>query len=303
MGRYKKEINDRTYSTGEDGADVPEEFADGAFNDMGDEGEELSPSQVRAALAIKVVAALTALIFIFMVLANVLHLFTWPSLDFLKESRRLRNDPVLQELQQAVVQVLYVSRDSAALPVAQSKGTGFNIHPSGLIVTNKHVVEGADAITVSFEGRGTYVASHWTKSSRLDLALLYLDLKENAGADTAGNTSLRSLPFVELQLQHFPEIGADVITMGNPLGFRRIISRGTVSAYHPLTDLPYPVLEIEAPIHAGSSGSPVFDNENKVVAVVYAVLRQQNQDNDERIKGLAIPVMYLQELLEEAELD
>ena len=302
MGRYKKGINEQTHNTPADEADLPEEYADEAYNDLGENGEELTPSQARAALAIKLIAALTALIFIFMVLANVLHLFTLPSLDFLKESRDLSDDPVLQELQQAVVQVLYVSRDSTALPVAQRKGTGFNIHPSGLIVTNKHVVEGADAITVSFEEEGTYVASHWTESSRLDLALLYVDLNENAGNDTASSdTPLRALPYVELQMQHFPEIGEDVITMGNPLGFRQIISRGTVSAYHPLDGLPYPVLEIEAPIHGGSSGSPVFDKENKAVAVVYAVLRQQ--DNDERIKGLAIPVIYLQELLEEAELD
>ncbi len=303
MGRNKKGINDQTHNTPADSTDLPEEFADGAFNDLEEDGDDLTPSQVRSALAIKVIAALTALIFIFMVLANVLHLFTLPSLDFLKESRDLSDDPALQKLQQAVVQVLYVSRDSTALPVAQSKGSGFNIHPSGLIVTNKHVVEGADAITVSFEGRGTYVASHWTKSSRLDLALLYLDLNENAGADTAGDTSLRALPFVELQLQHFPEIGADVITMGNPLGFRQVISRGTVSAYHSLDDLLYPVLEIEAPIHGGSSGSPVFDKENKAVAVVYAVLRRQNGDSHESIKGLAIPVIYLQDLLEETELD
>ena len=299
MPEDKNDLN-MPESSDETPHEYPQEFTE--LNQMregeeGDDSLELTSPQIRAKLAIKIIAALTALIFIFIVLANMLHLFTWPSLDFLKESRDLSEDPALQELQQSVVQVLYVSQDGSSLPVAQRKGTGFNIHPSGLIVTNRHVVEGADAITVSFEEGSTYMASHWSKSSKLDLALVSLDLEENDETDS--DAPLRELPYVELQMQRLPEIGEEVIIMGNPLGFRRVISPGTVSAYHPISELPYPVLEIEAPIHAGSSGSPVFDSEHKAVAVIYASLRQDTQDNADSIKGLAIPVIYLIELLEE----
>lgn len=294
MSRDKKELNDETRIIRNHGGGIQPEQPDEKFDDMVDE-DELTPSQARSALAVKVIAAVTAFIFIFIIMANVLRIVTFPSLDFLKESRELADDPVLQDLQQAVVQVLYVDREGYTLPTARRKGTGFNIHPAGLIVTNKHVIEGAHAVTVSFEEGGTYVASHWTKSDRLDLALLFLDLNQTAGNGTAGSNLL---PHVELQRDSFPEVGAEVIIMGNPLGFRQVISRGIISAFHSHADLPYPLIVIEAPIHAGSSGSPVFDSENKVIAVVYAVLRQDSQDDNEKIKGLAIPVKYLEEILE-----
>lgn len=263
--------------------------------DPEDDEEELTPDR-RISLTVKIVAFFTALIFIFVILANVLHFFTLPSLAFLQESRDLESDPALQELQQAVVQVLHVSSDGPAAPAAQRKGTGFNIHPAGLIVTNKHVIEGADAVTVSFAEAGSFVVSHRVKSSDLDLALLYLEVNDN---NNRNEISSAGLPYVELQLQHFPEVGEDVIIMGNPLGFSRVISRGNISAYRPYSGLPYPMLELEAPIHAGSSGSPVFDLDNKVVAVVYASLRHNGGNNEDGIKGLAIPVLFLQEMIED----
>ncbi len=297
MPRDKKKRNEEIRIINNDGGGIHPEHPDEISDDMGDE-DGLTPSQARSALMIKIIAAVTASIFLFIILANVLRIVTLPSLDFLKESRDLADDPVLQELQQAVVQVLYVNREGSALPMVRRKGTGFNIHPSGLIVTNKHVIEGADAVTVSFEEGGTYVASHWTKSDRLDLALLFLDLKQTAGDGTSGSNLL---PHVELQSYSFPEVGAEVIIMGNPLGFRQVISRGIISAFHSHSELPYPLIEIEAPIHAGSSGSPVFDSDNKVVAVVYAVLRD-SQDDNEKIRGLAIPVVYLEKILEKGKL-
>ena len=191
----------------------------------------------------------------------------------------LNDDPVLRGLQQAVVQVLNISRDGAAFPVAEKKGTGFNIHPSGVIVTNKHLVADADPISVSFEGGGTYRAKGWVLSDNVDLALLYLHAEQNSEMP-GGN----SLPVVELQLERFPEIGDEILVMGSPLGFRRVISRGSISDY-PEFSPAHPVMEIEAPIYPGSSGSPVFDSDNKVVGVVYAAVQQ---DEAESRKGLAV---------------
>jgi len=264
------------------------------YQDFGDEDiDDLDPgpSRGKISLIMKIVAGLTVLVFIFLVLGNVLPILTWPSLGFLQESRIMNNDPALRSLQQAVVQVLHISRDRSAFPAAEKKGTGFNIHPSGLIVTNKHLVQDADAISVSFEDGGTYQAERWIESTVTDLALIYLDLKEST--EISGNNSL---PVVELRLDGLPEIGDEVLVMGNPLGFRRVISRGSVSGYYPGIDHAHPIIEIEAPIHPGSSGSPVFDDENKVVAVVYATLQQEETEDK---KGLAVPVSYLLEIMEE----
>ncbi len=256
----------------------------------GDADDDVEPSSVKTSLTVKIAAALTVLVFIFLILGNVLSLFTWPSLGFLQESQILNDDPALRGLQQAVVQVLNIGRDHAAFPVAEKKGTGFNIHPSGVIVTNKHLVADADAISVSFEGGGTYQAERWVLSTNMDLALLYLHAEQNS--EMSGSSSL---PVVELQLERFPEIGDEILVMGSPLGFRRVISRGSVSGY-PEFSPAHPVMEIEAPIYPGSSGSPVFDDDNKVVGVVYAAVQQ---DETESKKGLAVPVFYLLELLEE----
>lgn len=258
--------------------------------EIGDEEEyaEIAPSPLKSAL-FKMLAALTAAAFLLLVLGNLLQLFTWPSLVFLKQSRELERDPLLQELQQAVVQVLNMSQGQAFNAVVESKGSGFNIHPHGLVVTNRHVVAGADAVAVSFTKGGTYTVSHWVESVHADLALLYLEV--NGDGETAGSASL---PYLELQWQDLPQMGEEVIIMGNPLGFRRVISRGSVSDYHSYGGCTFPVMEIKAPIHAGSSGSPVFNSEHKVVAVVYASLNREEAGNG---KGLALPVACLLELL------
>lgn len=248
-----------------------------------------------ASLPVRILAGLILLAFIFLALGNVMPLLSWPSLGFLQESRDLNNDPGFRALQQAVVQVLNISREGSVFPVAGRKGTGFNIDPRGIIVTNKHLVEDADAISISFEDGGTYRAERWAWSTSLDLALVYLNLDENPK-----KLDSESLPVVELQFERFPKVGDEILVMGNPLGFRRVISKGSVSGYYPETLHPYPILEIEAPIYPGSSGSPVFDDENKVVAVVYASLEQ---DQKESKKGLAIPVFYLLEMEEERDGD
>lgn len=264
----------------------PEDFSGDLWGEDPDDNPELF--RAKTTLTMKIIALLTALIFFFIVLGNLFPVFTRPG--FLQESRTLKNDPVLSSLQQAVVQVLNISREQANFPVAKRKGTGFNIHPSGLIVTNKHLVEDADAMSVAFEEHGTYNVERWILSPHMDLALLYLDLSEDI--EMPGP----NLPVVELQFEHFPKTGEEVLIMGNPLGFRGVISRGIVTGNYRDFGRSYAVMEIEAPVHPGSSGSPVFNGENKVVAVVYATLQQDGTENK---KGLAIPVSYLLEIMEE----
>ena len=82
-----------------------------------------------------------------------------------------------------------------------------------------------------------------------------------------------------------PDSGQEVIFIGNPLGYDWTISEGTVTGTAYTDDIP--VICIDGAVHPGSSGSPVFDTESRVVGVVFAMLTQQDDT------GLAIPISYL----------
>ena len=102
------------------------------------------------------------------------------------------------------------------------------------------------------------------------------------------------MPVVALE-DSLPLIGEKVIIIGNPLNFIKVVMRGEVTDYWEMEGLPEPLLELDAPIQRGSSGSPVFNEEGRVVAVVFATV--ESGEKGER-RGLALPVSLLQDLLE-----
>ncbi len=241
--------------------------------------ESPPPSPGRRPSLIKVFAFLVAAAFLMFALGDLFRLFSLPSLDFLMESRELTRDPLVQELRQGVVQVRVEGVSQ------QARGTGFNIDEGGVIVTNRHLVEGAEVVKVSFLQKGVYPAYRWVKSPHKDLALIFLEQEEE------------EFPSVPLG-KNLPSPGEEVLILGNPLGFARVAATGKILDYRrgwggtPLEQ----VMEIEAPIHQGNSGSPVFNEEGQVVAVVYGTLRGRE---DEDIVGLAVTLPLLKEFLEE----
>jgi S1-C subfamily serine protease len=242
-------------------------------------GEETWPpdQKQQTPLIFKLTALIVLAAFAAFALGNLLHVFTLPSLDFLIESRRLRQDPLVQELQQAVVQVQIATRGKIN---REQRGTGFNIRSDGLIVTNRHLVKDAASITVLFPGRRAYQAVYWSSSSAADLAIIGL--------------KGQNLPVVALE-ESLPVIGEKVIIIGNPLNFIKVVMRGEVTNYWQVDELPEPLLEINAPIQRGSSGSPVFNEKGRVVAVIFATVEGRNK---EETRGLALPAALLQDLLE-----
>ena len=193
-------------------------------------------------------------------------------MDFslIARSNQLAREESLDALKQAVV----------SIECAGHSGTGFNISPEGLIVTNAHVVDDGGFVTLLFpqgEHR-VYVSSEITVINGVDLALIDID-----GQD---------LPCVELA-GSYPEAGDEVIFIGNPLGYDWTISEGLVVGMVYADGIP--AISLEGPVHPGSSGSPVFDADSKVTGVVFAML------TDREGAGLAIPISYLSEYMNEQE--
>ena len=185
-------------------------------------------------------------------------------IDFgqIARSNQLAQEESLAALKQAVVSIECAGRS----------GTGFNISPDGLIVTNAHVVSDAGYITLFFPAgeQRVFVSSDVKVIDGVDLALIDIDGE--------------ALPSVELA-DYVPDGWQEVIFIGNPLGYDWTISEGTVTGAAYADDIP--VICIEGAVHPGSSGSPVFDAESRVVGVVFAMLTQQEDT------GLVIPISYL----------
>ncbi len=228
-------------------------------------------------------ALVLALVFLFSVTGRWIAIFTGPAFTFLQESWALSDDPLVEDLRGSVVQVFVENRGDAAR--GSMRGSGFNLHPDGLVVTNRHLVERAASVRVSFPGVGTFTAEQWTVYPDADLAVIKLQAED--------------LPVVELSgAPAYPD--QEVLIIGNPLQFARIANRGEVIGYrnNPQSDIP--LIVVEAMIYPGSSGSPVFNELGEVVGVIYATLR--NSEPSE-VKGLAVSAAELRKFLAELEFD
>ena len=104
-------------------------------------------------------------------------------------------------------------------------------------------------------------------------------------------------PEADQSTDQVQEKGEDLLIIGNPLVYSRVPLEGVVEGYRAGSG--GEILEFSAPIHPGHSGSPVFSNEGKVVAVVYASLTFDGSEQ----RGLAVPVSYLWELIDSLDSD
>lgn len=239
---------------------------------------------------LSIVAVLVAIAFVVHFSARLVNL---PDVRFLAESARLELRADVKQLLPAVVHI----HADPALPGRSRRGSGFNVAADGLIVTNRHVVEGSRQLYAAFPEHGTYAVDVVSVHPDVDLALLRvrradiaLPVVRMAGADrvvaAAGENGAPSG-----EAPHLPDEERTVLIIGNPLGLTNVIMQGRLLPA-PGTGRA-PRLLIEAPIHPGSSGSPVFNLNGEVIGVIYA--RRQGADGD--ITGLAIPVRYVHDLI------
>jgi serine protease Do len=140
-------------------------------------------------------------------------------------------------------------------PESRSLGSGFIISADGYILTNAHVIEGADEVTVRFTDKRDFKAKVIGSDRRTDVALIKIE---------AAN-----LPVVKFGDPARLKVGEWVIAIGSPFGFENTVTAGIVSAKG--RSLPaenfVPFIQTDVAINPGNSGGPLFNMRGEVVGV------------------------------------
>jgi serine protease Do len=143
----------------------------------------------------------------------------------------------------------------------RSLGSGFVIDPSGLIVTNNHVIEGAKEIYVGLQNGKRLRAAVAGRDAKTDIALLRVKPEKPLSAVSFGNSDEA-------------KAGDWVLAIGNPFGLGGSVSAGIISARNRQLDAEIydDFIQTDAAINRGNSGGPLFDMDGKVVGVNSALL-------------------------------
>jgi serine protease Do len=140
-------------------------------------------------------------------------------------------------------------------PEARSLGSGFIISADGYILTNAHVVEGADEINVRFTDKREFKAKPIGRDLRTDIAVIKIDATQ--------------LPVVKFGDPTKLKVGEWVVAIGSPFGFENTVTAGIVSAKG--RSLPQenfvPFIQTDVAINPGNSGGPLFNMRGEVVGI------------------------------------
>jgi serine protease Do len=138
---------------------------------------------------------------------------------------------------------------------SESLGSGFIISEDGYVLSNHHVVEGADEVLVRLSDRRVLKAEVIGSDPQSDIALLKVDAKD--------------LPIVRIGSSKALQVGEWVLAIGSPFGFEQSATAGIVSAKG--RSLPrenyVPFIQTDVAINPGNSGGPLFDMEGRVIGI------------------------------------
>jgi Do/DeqQ family serine protease len=146
--------------------------------------------------------------------------------------------------------------------VAQSLGSGVIVEPDGVIVTNNHVIEGAQEIVIALADRREFEARLIAADPRTDLAVLRIDPKGEA------------LPHLELRDSDEVEVGDMVLAIGNPFGVGQTVTSGIVSALGRtgIGELAtQSFIQTDAAINPGNSGGALIALDGRLIGVNTAI--------------------------------
>ena len=158
----------------------------------------------------------------------------------------------------------------------KNMGSGFIIDRDGFILTNHHVIEGADEIKIRLADESEFVAKVIGSDPKTDLALIQIETD-------------KKLSFARLGNSDSIEVGSWVIAIGNPFGLEATVTAGIISAKgRSIGNGPYDdFLQTDAAINPGNSGGPLFDMAGNVVGINTAII---SRSGGYMGVGFAIPV-------------
>ncbi|HEY0838651.1 MAG TPA: DegQ family serine endoprotease, partial [Vulgatibacter sp.] len=166
----------------------------------------------------------------------------------------------------------------------RSMGSGFVLHESGLVLTNNHVIDGADQIDVKLADGREFKASVVGTDPKTDVALLRM-------------VDAHDLPTVFLGDSDEAEVGDWVVAIGNPFGLSHSVSMGIVSAKERFIGAgPYDdFIQTDAAINPGNSGGPLFNARGEVIGINTAIVAQGQGI------GFAVPINLVKALVPQLE--
>jgi len=139
--------------------------------------------------------------------------------------------------------------------VPHAQGSGFIVTTDGYILTNAHVVDGADEVTVKLTDRREFKAKVIGTDRKSDVAVIKIDA--------------RNLPAVALGDPSLTKVGEPVLAIGSPFGFENSATAGIVSAKsRTLPDDPYvSFMQTDVAVNPGNSGGPLFNLRGEVIGI------------------------------------
>jgi len=165
-----------------------------------------------------------------------------------------------------------------------SLGSGFILSKDGYVVTNNHVVDGADEVVVKNSDGEEFEAEVVGADAKLDLALLKIKTKGLRAVDLGDSDALR--------------VGDWVVAIGNPFGLEQTVTAGIVSAKGRVIGAgPYDsFIQTDAAINPGNSGGPLFNAKGEVIGINTAIYSRSGGNNG---IGFAIPINLAKSVFEE----
>jgi len=174
--------------------------------------------------------------------------------------------------------------------LAQSLGSGVIVRSDGIVVTNNHVVEGGQEITVALNDRREFAAKILLADPRTDLAVLKIDVP-------AGER----LPVLAMDDTGDLQVGDLVLAIGDPFGVGQTVTNGIVSALNRTTDpsgeAGSAYIQTDAAINPGNSGGALVDMDGDLIGVNSFILSRSGTSSG---VGFAIPAAVVRRVVETA---